>query len=96
MMADDWMGNTDDYLPDPPKARERAERAPPRGDDDEYRCIRYVSNACPWCGGIKIRTDRVQRTRERVYRYHRCKECGRRFKSFEVIKERKKPNHEQG
>ncbi|HUW34963.1 MAG TPA: hypothetical protein VM223_25415 [Planctomycetota bacterium] len=95
-MRDDWLPDNDDYLPDDnsTRRREEAEKPRPRADGREeqqpdYRCIRFLSNHCPYCGSAKYRTDHTQRSRGRVYRYHRCGECGRRFKSIENLEPKK-------
>ena len=91
-MSDDWLGDTDRYLPDDGRdERPGGAPSPPgQGGEPDYRCIRFLSNHCPYCGSGKFRTDRVQRSRTRIYRYHRCGDCGKRFKSIEAIEKKGK------
>ena len=85
----DWHADRRDWLPDDP---EHASRPPgatsdrqPRRIVPEYVCILFVRNHCPHCGSPRSRADHVVRTPTRVFRYHRCRGCGRRYKSIEDL-----------
>jgi len=88
----DWTADRPDWLPDPPRENGTADAAAdrqPRPIAGDYLCIRWVTNNCPHCGWPRSRTERVQRTRTSVYRYHTCSRCRQRFKSVETIHPRK-------
>jgi hypothetical protein len=48
--------------------------------DDRVPIVPYVAFRCPTCGRHKPTTYKV---RGRL-RYHRCRSCGQRYRSFEV------------
>lgn len=49
-------------------------------DDGRVPIVPYVAFRCPTCGRHKPFTYKV---RARL-RYHRCKHCGQRYRSFEI------------
>lgn len=51
-------------------------------EDDRFTpVVPFVPFLCPYCGGCKPYTYRVEPS---GLRYHRCKGCGRRYKSWQV------------
>jgi len=91
-----WIPDNHDWLPDPARPRRRpGDPAPTPPAPDALPCIVLFTNRCPWCRHPKFTTDRTQRSTDsagatRVYRYHKCSACGRRFKSIENLPADKK------
>ena len=54
-----------------------------QGDHDFYPTVARVTPQCPRCESQRSRS--IGRSRGREMHYHRCLECGQKFRSIEVV-----------
>lgn len=83
--GDDWLEDPSGFLgPDPPApAPKKGQKGEKEEPAEQKPAAVWVPLRCPDCGSRRVPVTGKPRGGLFGLRYHRCKDCGLAFKSFE-------------